>query len=313
MHNNNTITGIGGLRVGMAEDKAGTGCTVVIFDKPAPVYAKTFGGWPGTFDTESTGPGMTFVRKKAIFVTGGDVLGLVCTSGIMRYLIEMEGLSTKKPDTLPFIVGADIYDQDVADVSDVDFEELGYRACISSSYDPCPNGRYGAGVGATVGKLLGIESSSRGGIGSSLIKVGEVMVGTLAVVNALGNIYNPEDGKIVAGVRKKEEGFEDFEKIAQSYLRSKTEQRSTTILIVVTNVKLPHESFERVCTMAFSGLARCIFPLGMTHDGDTIFSASTERISYSGSVERIVDLVGILASKSAVLSVLNAVKQDVKK
>lgn len=310
---NSTITGVGGLRVGTAEDKAGTGCTVVIFDKPAPVYAKTFGGWPGTFDTESTGPDMTFVRKKAIFVAGGDILGLTCASGIMKYFVEREESSLKKPDMLPFIVGADIYDQDVADISGVDFEELGYRACVSSSYGPCPNGRYGAGVGATVGKLLGIENSSRGGMGSSLLRVGKAMVGTLAIVNALGNIYNPEDGKMVAGVRKKDGSFEDFEKIAENYLRSKTKQRSTTILVVVTNVKLPHESLGRVCTMAFSGLARCIFPVGMTHDGDTVFSASTERVSYSGSWERIVDLVGMLASKSAVLSVINAVKQDVKK
>jgi L-aminopeptidase/D-esterase-like protein len=308
---NNTITRLKGVRVGNAEYRQMTGCTVVLFDKPYPVLAKTFGGWPGTFDTESSGYGKAFFRKRAIFISGGDVLGLACASGIMRYLLERGMASSKQPSNLPFVVGADIYDQDISDVSEVDFSELGYKACINSSTQPVKQGNYGAGVGATVGKLLGIEYASKGGIGSSFAKLGKIQVGTLVVVNSIGDVYNPYTGNIIAGARKKEGGYVEFNETIKHYLKDRAVKKSTTVLVVATNVRISHEYFERISVMAYAGLARCIFPIGLSHDGDTVFVFSNESFSPEEDELKVTDLVGILAARSAISSVINAVKGGV--
>ncbi len=70
---NNTLTAIEGLRVGHAEDKAGTGCTVILLDPMAEVAYEARGGYPTTFDTDGIDIGKRFVKRHAIFLAGGDV------------------------------------------------------------------------------------------------------------------------------------------------------------------------------------------------------------------------------------------------
>ena len=53
-----------------------------------------------------------------------------------------------------------------------------------------------------MGKLLGLERAVKGGIGSHLAHLGEgVVVGAIVAVNAVGGVYDPGTGEVVAGPR----------------------------------------------------------------------------------------------------------------
>ena len=53
-------------------------------------------------------------------------------------------------------------------------KEMGYKACQDSENDLIKEGNYGAGCGASVGKLLGFEHAMKGGIGTHGVQVGNV-------------------------------------------------------------------------------------------------------------------------------------------
>ncbi len=311
---NNTLTCIKGVRVGQAESNfRRTGSTVLLFDKPAITAVEARGGWPGTFDTDSIGYGKTFYKKHAIFLTGGDVFGLACSVGIQKYLIEKQLASDRKAGFLPGVVGANIYDLDFGrEVSKADFARLGYQACKNATSNPVKQGNYGAGLGATVGKLRSLRYSMKGGVGSSLaILPFNIKVGAVVVTNALGNVF--ESDSTIAGTRRDlatKTSFLEIEDLMGDYVREKRQFRrvkATTIGAVVTDLELSHEETLKVAEMAHDGLARCIRPSHATTDGDTLFCASTARKKIEMS-NNLLDLVGHMAALQVQKSVISAVK-----
>lgn len=307
---NDTLTAVEGLRVGHAHDeRARTGCTVVIFDPDADVAFEARGGWPGTYDTDSIDVARTFVRKHAIFLTGGDVFGFDVAIGVRRYIVEKGLSSSVVPGKLPGIVGANIYDLEFANVKEAAYSDLGYRACSNTSSEAVVEGNVGAGLGATVGKLRGIGASCKGGCGSSAIRLAHgVVVGALVITNAVGNIYNVEDGKTIAGVRRAGGGFVEFDEIILDE-RVQASSSNTTIGVVATNVFLSHEQLLKVSQMAHDGLAMSIRPVHTTLDGDTIFAASTARLDETkGGAHSIVDIVGYAAAQCVARAVVRSVK-----
>ncbi len=308
--NNETLTELEGLKVGHAHDEqAKTGCTVIIFEPEADVACEARGGWPGTYDTHSIEVTKTFVKKNAIFLTGGDVFGFDVAVGVRRYLLEAGLASSSGAGKLPGIVGANIYDLEYASIKDVNYSDLGYKASVSASSQPVREGSVGAGIGATVGKLKGNKFSSKGGCGTSLWRLPKgIAVGGLVITNALGNIYDLETGKILAGVRRPEGGFLEFEDIMDSYLQEVPSQGNTTIGVVVTNADLSHEQLIKVAQMAHDGLAMSIRPVHTSLDGDTLFAASTAKISGIREAPGIVDVIGYAAARCVATAVINSVK-----
>lgn len=315
---NGTITAIKGIRVGHAVSRSRrTGCTVLLFDRPAVTAVEARGGWPGTFDTDSIGQGKTFFKKHAIFLTGGDVFGLQCSSGIQRYLIEKRAASDHEAGYLPGVVGANIYDLGFGrEISKTNYPSLGYLACGQASSKPVGEGNFGAGLGATVGKLRGMRFAMKGGVGSTVANIPfGAKVGALIVTNAVGNIF--EKDRTIAGTRSNSTSYEptflELENIMPSYIGSKPKlgnnvtSKATTIGVVVTDLKLSHEETLKVAEMAHDGLARCIRPAHATTDGDTLFCASTEekRVKMSPNM---LDLVGHMAALQVQRSVISAVK-----
>ena len=60
-------------------------------------------------------------------------------------------------------------------------------------------GAIGAGTGATVAKLAGLDCSLKGGLGTASERLADgTVVGALAVVNAVGEVVRPEDGAVLA-------------------------------------------------------------------------------------------------------------------
>lgn len=306
---NDTLTAVDGLRVGHAEDKsAPTGCTVILFEPEADVACEARGGWPGTYDTHSIDVTKTFVKKNAIFLTGGDVFGFDTAIGIRRYLLERGLASVTGVGKLPGIVGANIYDLPIATIDQVRYPELGYSACVNASREPVGEGNIGAGMGGTVGKLKGIEFACKGGCGTNALTLpNEVVVGALVVTNAYGNVYDVETGRTIAGTRRADRGFIEFEEAMSDYLRDSAPHH-TTIGLVATNVDLSHEQLIKVAQMAHDGLAMSIRPVHMSTDGDTMFAASTARIRGLRDLDRIVDIIGYSGAQCVSKSVVRSVK-----
>jgi len=304
---NLTLTAVDGLRVGHAQNtEARTGCTVVLLDPEADVACEARGGWPGTYDTHSIDVTKTFVKKDAVFLTGGDIFGFDTAIGIRKYLLERGMAAQSGVGKLPGIVGANIYDVEFASISDVSYPDLGYSACLNASSSPVAEGNVGAGIGATVGKLKGMKFACKGGFGTYAENLpNDLVVGSAVVTNSLGNIVNDE-GKIIAGVRGDGRKFLEFEDVMADYLKSATSS-NTTIGIVATNVRLSHEELIKVSQMAHDGLAMSVRPVHMSTDGDTMFAVSTARIDIPRN-ERTVDIIGYLGARCTARAVIRSVK-----
>jgi len=304
------ITSIGNIRVGNAHSEdARTGVSVILFDADFPVAYEARGGWPGTYDTDSIGVAKTFIRKHAIFLTGGDVFGFDCAVGIRSFLVE-KGMAAKQgAGKLPGIVGANIYDLEYADTSKADYVKLGYEACLNAGDGSFEEGSVGAGRGATVGKFRGMSHASKGGLGSSSLELPYgIRVGALMVTNSVGNIFDYKTGDIVAGSRLGAGGYALFEESVGEYLGRGL--RSTTIGVVATNARLTHEELIKVAQLAHDGLAMSVRPAHLTTDGDTIFAVSTEKVAPPVEARFIVDAVGYAAAVCVAEAVLRSVKAN---
>ena len=309
---NLTITSIPNIMVGHAESReAMTGCTVLICPRGATVACDVRGGYPGTFDTHSIEATRTFVRKHAIFLVGGDVFGLPAAEGIQKWLVEKGLARIRSAPFLPAVVGANIYDLDFSDPEKVSYPELGYSACVNASDKPVTEGNVGAGISATVGKFLGIERCSKGGIGSSALSLSNgLQVGALVVTNAEGNIKDPETGTILAGAKSSEGKFVDLVDVADHYLNYPEENASTTIAIVATNACLSHEHLIRVTQMATAGMTRTIDPVHTSGDGDTVFGLATDSWSERSDSTHLTNIIGFLAARQLGLAIKRSVSTE---
>ena len=308
---NNTLTAVEGLRVGHAEDRrAGTGCTVVLLDPMVDVACEARGGYPTTYDTHGIDVAKRFVKRHAIFLAGGDVYGLDSPIGIRKYLLERGIVSMRAGGQMPLIVGATIYDMWRADISDVNYGDLAYEACLKASTDPVSEGSVGGGIGGTVGGFAGHANGSKGGTGSFAIQLFEnAYVGALVITNSMGNIRDPDTGKTLAGAKDPRGGFVEFDQVLEQYVRRPLSKENTTIGVVGTNVELNHEELVKVCQMAHDGLAMAIRPTHTTGDGDTIFAVSTAKLTLREEERpRLLDAIGYLSARAVAVSIARSVR-----
>ncbi|MFS8525221.1 MAG: P1 family peptidase [Limnochordales bacterium] len=317
---NSTITAVQGVRVGhWTEHRALTGCTVVLFDGRAVAAVDVRGGGPGTRETDLLAPGRLVRRIDAVLLTGGSAFGLAAADGVMRWL-EERGLGY---DTgvarVPIVPAAVVFDLGVGDQHVRPGPDAGYAACEAASAAPVAEGGVGAGTGATVGKWAGPQYAMKGGLGSSALPVpGGGTVGALAVVNAVGDIVDPLDGRLVAGAYDREK---------QAFLTLKAVRAAspfggsgkpappatnTVIAVVATDVVLSKEALYRVAQMAHDGIARTVYPAHTPWDGDTVFAVSTERVGAPSAPGREemeqVGVIGALAAEALALAVLRGVR-----
>lgn len=266
------ITDVHGIAVGQAQDgSALTGCTVVLAGPGAVVGADVRGPAPGTRETDLCRPGTLVERAQAILLTGGSAFGLDAAGGVMRFLRE-QGLGFDSGGVIvPIVPGAVIFDVGAGKGAWPD-AEMGYRACEAASDGVIAQGNAGAGTGATVGKFLGPESAMKGGIGTASRRVGEVTVGALVVVNAVGNILDPRTGSYLAGARSPETG----EIVGpDAVLLGDLPVTNTAIGVVATDARLSSLEVNRMAVVCHDGLARVIYPVHTLYDGDAMFGLAT--------------------------------------
>ncbi len=285
-----TLTDVPGVSVGHFTDtRRPTGCTAILFDAPAAAGVDYNGSAPGESMVVMLQPVSPVDRIHALFLTGGGLFGLSASGGVQRFLIDRKvGYDWGTPDLrIPIVVSAVIDDLAVGNPRIWPDADAAYKACAAASTGPVAEGNVGAGAGATVGKMhrgrgLG---GMKGGLGTASLKLGDVVIGALAVVNAAGDVLDWRSGRTVAGARRADGSFADSVEVMRGIVSGTPGPalddpalRSTTLAVVATNVTLTKTQLTKVAMMANCGAARAIRPYHTTGDGDQLFALSTGKL-----------------------------------
>jgi L-aminopeptidase/D-esterase-like protein len=310
-----SITDIPGIKVGHASDFEGiTGCTVVLCEKGAVAGVDQRGGGPGTREIALLNPVNHVEKVHAVMLAGGSAFGLDAASGVMRFLEDNNIGYQTGVAKIPIVPAAILYDLNIGDPKVRPTPEMGYLACTNASASSPDQGSIGAGTGATVGKLMGINRATKSGIGCASIDLGGgVKVGAIVAVNAIGEVIDPGNGNIIAGVRANKatvfeqgkpvfsEALQIMKSIVGKTLLGLAEKANTVIGVVATNAKFDKAACTKLAQMAQNGLVRTIRPANTMHDGDTIFALST------GKKKANINIVGAFAAQAVQRAILNAV------
>jgi L-aminopeptidase/D-esterase-like protein len=310
---NGTLTDVTGLSVGhWTNTGAATGCTVVLCgDEGAVAGVDVRGSSPGTRETDVLSTGSPVDRVHAVLLTGGSAFGLDAAGGVMSWL-ERHGLGCAIGSCkVPIVTAAVLFDLAVGRGDVRPDAAAGEAASEAASRHAVPRGSVGAGTGATIGKLAGVERATKGGVGSASATLESgIIVGALAAVNAGGNVIDPEDGAIVAGVRDPAGGFIDatgwLQRNDDAVLAAPARRSgNTTLAVVATDAVLTKVQAAKVAQMAHDGLARSIDPVHTMRDGDTVFALVT------GAAGRAADasVVGAVAARVLSRAVVDAVRR----
>ncbi|NLG73315.1 MAG: P1 family peptidase [Chloroflexi bacterium] len=313
-HWKNSLTDIPGVKVGHAHDDAAlTGCTVVLCEAGMVGGVDQRGGAPGTRETDLLHPLNLVDQVHAVVLAGGSSFGLAAADGVVRYLEERNIGFDAQAAKVPIVPGAIIFDLGIGRSDIRPDAQMGYQACLNASDGIVPEGNVGAGCGATVGKMLGMGQAMKSGIGTASIEIRPgLIVAALVVVNALGDIINPENGRILAGVRRIDHALKSSESpfmdslevmkiLAEGPLRF-APTSNTTIGVVATNARLSKVEVNKVAQMAQDGLARAVRPVHTMLDGDTIFALA------SGEQPADVNLIGAFAAQAVSRAIVRAVQ-----
>jgi L-aminopeptidase/D-esterase-like protein len=309
------LTEVEGLRVGhftLAERP--TGCTVVIVDgEGAAGGVAQRGGAPGTRETDLLDPRNLVDKVNAIVLSGGSAFGLDASQGVMRYLEERKiGWNVGAAGVVPIVPSAILFDLGFGgDPKIRPTADCGYRAAGLASDGAVAEGNVGAGAGATLGKLAGLDRAMKGGIGTAAIRLPNgLTVGAMVAVNAAGDVIDPSTGQVVAGVRTADgKSLADARKLLRdgSLMKAAAPRaaENTTIAVVATNARMTKTDVNRVALMADDGLARAISPSHTIGDGDTVFALATAR--WPGQVD--ASIVGALAADVLAEAIVRAATQ----
>ena len=296
------LTAVPGFKVGhFTETKAMTGCTVIICPPNTRASCDVRGNSPGSRELALLAPEKSAQEIHAVLLTGGSAFGLAAADGVMRWL-EEHNIGYPTPwAKVPLVPTAVVFDLN-AGSSNVRPDALsGYRACDTAATGPFDEGNVGAGTGTTVGKWKGTEFWMKGGLGSASIEQSGLIVGALAVVNAVGDIIN-EDGTILAGARSSAGQFLGVAEPYRPFARGKVlEQVNTTLAVVATNAKLTKLELNRVAQRMHDGMARAIVPTHTSYDGDVSFALAC------GDVKADLDLVSEIAAQLTAEAIRRAV------
>jgi L-aminopeptidase/D-esterase-like protein len=306
------ITDVAGLSVGhFTHPQRATGCTVVLCPQGMVAGVDVRGGAPGTRETDLLQPRNTVDRVHAVLLSGGSAFGLDAAGGVMRWL-EAQGhgfaVGAVRVPIVPAAVIFDLWHGDAAIRPDA---AAGHAACAAATAQPPAQGSVGAGAGATVGKLFGIERAMAGGIGTASVRVAGCTVAALVVVNATGDVIDPASGQAIAGARKSAASRQLLHS-TRALLRGQVPAHwqagtATTIGVIATDAALDKAQCTLLASMAHDGLARSISPAHTPFDGDTLFALA------SGSVPGAapLGLLGVLAAEVTSRAVLHAARHAI--
>ena len=309
-----SLTDVPGLKVGHFTDpRRPTGCSVVLCEAGATAGVAVRGSAPGTRETDLLEPGNAVEQVHAVLLTGGSAFGLAAADGVMRWLEERGHGLRVGAACVPIVPAAVLFDLWVGDGRIRPDAAAGYTACDAAAADGgaiAAQGNVGAGAGATVGKLFGPARAMKGGIGTASIRVGAITVGALVAVNAVGDVVDPNSGRVIAGALA-DDGHRPLD-IRASICSGRFPAdapdallagMATTIGVIGTDARLTKAQANQLASVAHDGLARSINPVHTLSDGDTLFTLAT---GASGQAMHL-SLLGTLAAEVTARAVINAV------
>jgi L-aminopeptidase/D-esterase-like protein len=260
------------------------------------------GSSPGTRETDRLGPVGAVRPTHALLLTGGSAFGLAAVDGVVRFLEEKGVGLDMGVARIPLVSAAVLFDVLVGDPSVRPDAAMGYEAASSATSSGFAQGSVGAGTGATVGKVLGMDRAMKGGLGSASAHLaGGLVVGALAAVNAFGEVRDPQTRKVLAGPRLEDGTLGDTVELLPEAAARLRWGESTTLGIVATNARLSKPQVSKVAQMGHDGLARAVYPVHTTVDGDVVFAAAT------GRVEATPDVVGAWGARVLEEAIVRAV------
>jgi L-aminopeptidase/D-esterase-like protein len=314
------LTAVDGIKVGHHTlSERPTGCTVILVDgEGASGGVSQRGGAPGTRETDLLSPLNMVDRVNAVVLSGGSAFGLDTAQGVMRYLEERNVGYKTGAGVVPIVPAAILFDLGFGGNARVrPTADCGYKAATAATAAAVAEGNVGAGAGATVGKMGGVAEHPgypagrrmpmKAGVGSAAITLPNgLVVAAIVAVNAVGDIIDPETGRVVAGTRNPDGTIADIRKLLRTGAVGRRSQsragENTTIGLVATNARLTKVDANRVALMADDGFARAINPSHTVGDGDTVFALATGR--WEG--EANVSMIGALAAEAMAEAIVRA-------
>lgn len=302
-----SIRDMEGVSVGHAvNEEAKTGVTVLYFPKGAQTGCDISGGGPASRETPLTDSMTADNPLNAVVLSGGSAFGLAAGDGVMRCL-EENGIGYETGYAkVPLVCQSCIFDLGYGRSDIRPDETLGYEACKNAmEYCDTSIGNVGVGIGATVGKLCGMNQASKSGFGMYGIQVGELKIAAAVAVNAFGDVFNPENGQKIAGLMTPDrKQFMDLEQAFLSFMSRPKDlfNSNTTIGCVLCNAKFDKAKLNKIASMTRNAYARCINPVGTMADGDSIYACSV------GNVISDVNLVGTLGAKVMQKAIMRAIE-----
>ncbi|MBI2013925.1 MAG: P1 family peptidase [Candidatus Rokubacteria bacterium] len=301
------ITDVPGIRVGHATDGEGlTGVTVVLADRPGACGAELRGGANDVVGLDYLDPRHLVPTVNGVVLGGGSRFGEEAVSGVLRWLEERGVGFAVGPTVVPHVPGAFLFDLGVGSSRARPTREMGYDAASRAAAGPVAEGNVGAGTGASVGKLYGIARAMRGGLGTASARLGDVVVGALVAVNAVGDVRDPDTGALLAGARDAADGrrlVDSARALAEGTALGRfAGPQHTTIGVVATDARLARAEAATLAALGMLGFARALSPPHTAFDGDTLFALSVG--------DRPADLtrLGLAAADAVARAIARAVR-----
>ena len=311
--------GLASVLVGSwTDDEAATGVTVVLPPAGTLGAIAVRGGAPGTREAASLGPTGAGVECHGVVLCGNSVFGLAAADGVVRWCSEHGRGLDIRDSIVPVVGGAVVYDIQ-SPHSERPTAAAGWAACEAASADEPATGRVGVGRGCTIGKVAGRDYSVPGGLGTAVVRSGEVVVGALVAVNALGDVID-EAGTVLAGCAAPADaprypyaaielipGFtgrgneDDADAVGGTAASDQAGRMNTTIGCVVTNARLTKPEACRAADLAHTGIARAVEPPHTNFDGDALFLLAT------GEIETRADLIATLGAQAVASAIRSAI------
>jgi L-aminopeptidase/D-esterase-like protein len=309
-HRCGAITDVPGIEVGHFTDtRRPTGCTAIIARAGAVAGVDVRGAAPGTRETDLLEPANLVQQVHAVMLSGGSAWGLDAASGAMRWLEEHGVGLDVGAGLVPIVPAAVLFDLHVGDARARPDAAAGYAACAAATSAPPAEGNVGAGTGACVGKVFGMQHAMKGGVGSASVTVDGVTVGALIACNAVGDVVDPDTGLPLAGART--EDGRALRDIRRALLRGEPPHTllagtNTTIGAIATDAALTKAQAQRLAVAGHDGLARATNPAHTQLDGDTLFALATGRAPRHPGMLVLAAMAAEAVARATVRAVLAA-------
>ena len=309
------IARVQGIQVGHFTDpRRPTGCSVVLCPQGAVGGVDVRGAAPGTRETDLLDPSHLVQQVHGITLSGGSAWGLDAASGTVRWLEEQGAGLDIGVGRIPLVPAAVLFDVMLGDMRIRPDAAAGYAACQAASHERPAEGSVGAGAGAVVGKIFGHARAMKGGIGTASFTVDGVTVGALVACNALGDVYHPHTGQLLAGARTA--GGQQLLGARDALLRGEAPSAilagsNTTLGVVATDAQITKPQAQRLATVAHDGLARAINPVHTMSDGDTLFALGTGQSGRSLGLMTLFTLAAEAVALATARAILLAQSVDV--